>query len=105
MIEEREPKEANEKLAAEIVRRLRFDLGKSLGDALPDDMLMALSLVVRDRLVDRMLATRDRQHEERPKRIHYLSMEFLMGQSLLNNLHNLRMYDAAAAAIRALRKR
>ncbi len=49
----------------------------------------ALALTVRDRLVERWRSTRDRYREEKPKRINYLSMEFLMGRALTNAVINL----------------
>ena len=44
---------------------------------------------MRDRMVDRMLETEERYRQQDSKRLYYLSIEFLIGQSLGNNLHNL----------------
>jgi glucan phosphorylase len=49
----------------------------------------AVALTIRDRLVERWRATRDRYMEENPKRVAYLSLEFLMGRALNNAVLNL----------------
>lgn len=85
-----------------IVRHVRYSLGKSLENLSRYDVFMAVSLAVRDRLVDRMLATEERYRETEAKRVFYVSMEFLMGQSLSNNLYNLNIMEAAQEALRNL---
>ncbi|RMF89836.1 MAG: glycogen/starch/alpha-glucan phosphorylase, partial [Nitrospinota bacterium] len=71
----------------------RYSLGKEWEDLSPRDLFMALSLAVRDRLVDGMLKTEARYRQARAKRLYYLSMEFLIGRSLGNNLYNLDLWD------------
>jgi starch phosphorylase len=56
-------------------------------------MFRAVALAVRDLLVDKMLETEQRYARGDAKRLYYLSIEFLMGRSLGNNLHNLGIYD------------
>ncbi|NJM35176.1 MAG: glycogen/starch/alpha-glucan phosphorylase, partial [Rhodomicrobium sp.] len=53
----------------------------------------AVVLAVRDALVDRMLDTEARYRKADSKRLYYLSMEFLIGRSLDNNLANLGIFD------------
>jgi starch phosphorylase len=57
---------------------------------------------VRDRLMDRLLATEERYQQSDAKRIYYLSMEFLMGRSLRNNLSNLGVYEICRDLLRDL---
>ena len=57
----------------------------------------ALALTIRDRLVERWRLTRERYASEQPKRINYLSLEFLMGRATSNAVINLDM-DAAVRA-------
>jgi starch phosphorylase len=57
------------------------------------DMGRALALSLRDRLVERMLETRDRYRKSQAKRMYYLSIEYLLGRCLGNNLYNLQLYD------------
>ena len=57
------------------------------------DGFRAVELAVRDLLVERMLATDQRYHQAGAKRLYYLSLEFLIGRSLNNNLINLGLRD------------
>jgi starch phosphorylase len=61
----------------------------------------ALALSVRDRLVARWRQTRHRLREEKPRRVAYLSMEFLIGRSLHNAVLNLDIESEAEAALQA----
>lgn len=82
-----------------IRRHIRYSLGKEWGDLSGYDLFMALSLVVRDRMVDGMLETEARRHKSDAKRLYYLSLEFLMGRSLGNNLTNLGLLESGAQAL------
>lgn len=83
-------------------RHARYSLGKLWEDLSPTDLFNAVALSVRERLVDGMLETEERYRREDPKQIHYLSIEFLMGQSLGSHLHNLGMREAYRQALRNL---
>ena len=63
------------------------------------ELFNAVALSVRDRLVDQMLETEERYRKDAPKRINYLSIEFLIGQSLGNHLHNLGIRDLYRQAL------
>lgn len=76
-------------LQESICRQAKYALGKEWPDLLRDERFAAVALAVRDRMVDGMLATEKRYQEADPKRLHYLSIEYLIGQSLGNNLRNL----------------
>ncbi len=80
-------------LRESILYHVRYSLGKPTDELSEDDMFLAVSLSVRDRMVDRMLETEERYEKADAKRLYYLSMEFLMGQSLNNNLSNLGILD------------
>ena len=80
-------------------RHATYSLGKAWSDLSETDLFNAVALSVRDRLVDRMLETEDRYQREDPKRINYLSIEFLMGQSLGNHLHNLGIRELYRKAL------
>ena len=82
-----------------IARHIRYSLGKRWDDAEPADLNRALSLAVMDYLTDLMVETEGRYARAGAKRLHYLSMEFLMGRALGNNLLNLRLLDRAAEAL------
>ena len=70
-------------------RHLLFDSGVDLGAATSRDRFEALARSVRDVLSQRWLLTEKTYAEKNPKRLYYLSMEFLTGRSLANNVTNL----------------
>jgi glycogen phosphorylase len=70
-------------------RHLLFDSGVDLADATARDRFEALARSVRDVLSQRWLLTEKTHQERNPKRLYYLSMEFLIGRSLANNVTNL----------------
>ncbi len=69
-----------------IVDRLERSLGKSVASATRRDFYDALSIAVREELAERWIATRTRVAQAHVKRVCYLSMEFLLGRSLINAL-------------------
>ncbi len=85
-----------------ILQQLRYAVGTTLDEALPRDLFEATSLAVRQLTTDRMLATSQRFTEQGAKRVYYLSMEFLIGRSLENNLINLGILDQCREALRNL---
>ena len=70
-------------------RHLLFDSGLDLAEATSRDRFEALARSVRDVLSQRWLLTEKTYAEKNPKRLYYLSMEFLIGRSLANNVMNL----------------
>jgi starch phosphorylase len=70
-------------------RHLLFDSGVDLAAATARDRFEALARSVRDVLSQRWLLTETTYEEKNPKRLYYLSMEFLIGRSLANNVTNL----------------
>ena len=70
-------------------RHLLFDNGVALEAATARDRFEALARSVRDILSQRWLLTEKTYEQRNPKRLYYLSMEFLIGRSLQNNVSNL----------------
>ena len=89
-------------LQRSIAWHLRYSLGKNWADRHNRDLFRCLSLAVRDRLVERLLATESRYQAQGVKRLYYLCIEFLIGRSLENNLYNLEIYQECGEAFRAL---
>ncbi|MBZ5636617.1 MAG: glycogen/starch/alpha-glucan phosphorylase [Acidobacteriia bacterium] len=89
-------------LQESIERHARYSLGKHWRDLTGRDRFDAVALAVRDKLVDRMLETEERYGRADPKRLYYLSIEFLIGQSLGNNLLNLGIRESCREALRNL---
>lgn len=78
---------------------IKYTMGKPVEQLSRHDLYMAVSFAVRDRLIDRRLETETRYNRADAKRLYYLSMEFLIGRSLGNNLYNLGLYDMCRDAI------
>jgi starch phosphorylase len=89
-------------LGAAIRRSLRYSLGKRWRDAVAHDLLQATSLAVREQVIDRMLETKQRFEAARPKVLYYLSVEYLVGRSLVNNLINLGLLPDAETSLARL---
>ncbi|HEY6844343.1 MAG TPA: glycogen/starch/alpha-glucan phosphorylase, partial [Thermoanaerobaculia bacterium] len=75
---------------------------KLWSEATPREKLQALSVAVRRPALDAMRDSERRYVEQDAKRVYYLSMEFLMGRTLGNNLTNLGLYDDTKAIMAEL---
>jgi len=81
---------------------LRYSCGLELRLADPADHLTALELAVRETLIDRAILTRRTYDTVRPKTVHYLSVEYLLGRLLLNNLIATDLLEVAREAMQQL---
>ena len=86
-------------LEESIQRHARYSLGKAWHDLSARDRFAAVALAVRDRMVDLSFATEERYRQKDAKRLYYLSIEFLIGQSLANNLRNLGLRESCQQAL------
>ncbi len=75
---------------------------KSLETATQQEIFQAVSFAVKDLIIDRWIATQKAYEETDPKYVYYLSMEFLMGRALGNNLINLCCYNEVKEALEEL---
>ena len=85
-------------LDVEIRRHLNFTLGHHVDQVDPDYLYRALSIAVRDRLIEAWRATEEAT-EQASKRIYYLSLEFLVGRSLSNAVLNLDLDQSTRDAL------
>lgn len=72
---------------------------KSLEEASQAELFQAVSYAVKDVIMDEWLATQKTFDKQDPKTVYYLSMEFLMGRALGNNLINLCVYKEVKEAL------
>src|SRR5205085_1168881 len=78
-----------------LLRHVTYSLGSTIEQLSPRERFLALALAVRDRMIEALLDTEQRYETANCKRLYYLSMEFLLGRSLRNNLANLGLLDEA----------
>ena len=81
------------RLKLSIEHYIKYFIGKRTCEITKDEALKAISLAVREFAMDKMYETIARYNKCNSKRIFYLSIEYLIGRSLENNLHNLRLFD------------
>jgi starch phosphorylase len=82
-----------------LLEHVRYAIGKEWKELLPRELFYAVAMAARDRIVDKLLETEDRYRQSDAKRVYYLSMEFLMGRSLGNNLINMGAFDVCREAL------
>lgn len=73
----------------------RREFARPLEHLDPSERWRALALAVRDRMMDQLVHTGERYTAAKGKFLAYLSMEFLVGRSLSNNLRNMGLFEAA----------
>ena len=84
------------------LEHMEYTLGKDKYTSLKRDVYIALSYSVRERMIARWLDTQQAYYNEDPKRVYYVSMEFLMGRSLENSMLNLGLLDDFRNAMESL---
>ena len=82
---------------------LKYDLVEDRFTATTHDHYLALALTVRDRLIKGWGVTQQTHHHHGVKRVYYMSLEFLMGRALSNNIINLDLGDSIRAGLKELR--
>ncbi len=83
----------------EIKENLKNLYRKTLEEASQQEIFQAVSYAVKDEINDRWLATQQAYEKQDPKIVYYMSMEFLMGRALGNNLINLKAYQEVKEAL------
>ena len=82
--------------------RMMYSVARDEFNATDENAYQALAYAVRDRLMDRWFATQDRYYREDVKRVYYLSLEFLLGRLLTNNILNLGAEPAYIDAVKRI---
>ena len=99
MIDKQFKKEAFKESVKENVK---FLYRKKLEEATQEQIFQAVCYTVKDVIIDNWLATQKAYDEQDPKIVYYMSMEFLMGRALGNNLINLCAYGEVKEALEEL---
>ena len=89
-----------ESLKEDFAWHLRYTLAKYDGKATPRDRYTAFAYTVRDRIVERWMETQERYHRQNERRVYYLSLEFLIGRLLGNNVINLKLDKECSEALK-----
>ena len=89
-------------LRADILEKLTYNVGKNLVAANPHDWFVATALAVRDRIIDHWLPQTRAAYTAQRKQVYYLSLEFLIGRLLADNVNNLEMTEAVTEALTSL---
>jgi len=93
------PLDSAEDIARDLRRHYEYTLGRDAGGESHHYLYTALALTVRDRMIGRWRETRQRYRREQPRRVSYLSMEFLMGRTLGNAMLNLEFEGEVRQAL------
>jgi len=94
-----DPKFSKEQFKKEVQKQCRALFRKDLTEATKEQVFQAVSYVVEDVIIDDWMATQKVYKEQDPKIVYYMSMEFLMGRALGNNLINLGAYPEVKEAL------
>mgnify|MGYP001135315884 CR=1 FL=1 len=84
---------------AAVIDNVRVLFRKTLEEASQQQVFQAVSYAVKDVIIDNWMATQKVLEKEDPKTLYYMSMEFLMGRALGNNLINLTAYKEVKEAL------
>ena len=88
-----------EKFIEDVKENVKNLYRKTLDEASQQEIFQAVSYTVKDVIIDDWLATQKAFDKQDPKMVYYMSMEFLMGRALGNNMINLKMYKEVKEAL------
>ncbi len=90
------------KFIADVKDNVKTLYRKNLDEATQQQIFQAVSYAAKDTIIDNWLATQEQYEKDDPKIVYYMSMEFLMGRAMGNNLINLCEYDEVKEALEEL---
>ena len=77
----------------EVVNNVKALYRRTIDEANDQQVFQAVCYAIKDTIIDQWIATHKEYEKRNAKTVYYLSMEFLMGRALGNNLINLTYYD------------
>jgi len=89
-------------LASEILKSLTYRVGKDATVATQHDWLTAAIKVIRDRMIERWMASTKEAYDKQQKRVYYLSLEFLIGRLMRDAVSNLGLMEEMRDALASL---
>lgn len=93
------PRIEKEEFKKEVKNNVKTLFRKTIDEATPQQIFQAVSYAVKEVIIDDWLATQAQYKKDDPKTVYYMSMEFLMGRALGNNLINLTSYKEVKEAL------
>jgi glycogen/starch/alpha-glucan phosphorylases len=95
--------EENKEMIKEgILQKLRHHFGKTLEDATKPQVYKACAMMVRDEIMEKWTRSQEQMEKTQGKKLYYLSVEFLMGRALGNNLMNILKQDVYRDVLKEL---
>ncbi len=88
-----------EEFKTEVVNNLKSIYRKTIDEAGKQQIFQAVAYTVKDYIIDRWIATQKEFEKQDAKTVYYMSMEFLMGRALGNNMINLTCYNEVKEAL------
>ena len=85
-----------------VLYNIRTQYRKELEEATPQQIFQAASLAIKDQIIQNWMDTQKAYEKEDPKMVYYMSMEFLMGRAMGNNLINMQAYKPVQEALEEL---
>ena len=85
-----------------VLYNVRTQYRKELEEATPQQIFQAASLAIKDQIIQNWMETQRAYAKEDPKMVYYMSMEFLMGRAMGNNLINMQAYQPVKEAMEEL---
>ncbi len=89
-------------IASDFCEHLKYDEDSALYYTSKENQYKALARTVRDRVIDKWDSSRQRHDKAKSKRVFYLSLEFLMGRAMTNNINNLGIKNQVTEALKEI---
>jgi len=84
--------------------RLHYSIGRDINSTYPGDRFKAMAYAIRDEMIDKWLHTQVHYYKANPKRVYYLSLEYLMGRTLGNAVMNLGMQEVVSEGLKKIKQ-